>query len=167
MRNCSENNTWSCAFSFVKLFFSFHAYPCAAHCLSDVLFNHVHNPRSGLIFEWRWNFNFNAVSSVCFANFLCPRQGRIVHRFRSTLLHNFPLRFEVMRILGIKIESSLHSVTLEHIRIVQLRQKFKLTSEHNLDNFWSSGSFQIFAGNFAIGFPVALHWLALLQEEVE
>ena len=23
---CSENNTWSCAFSFVKLFFSFHAY---------------------------------------------------------------------------------------------------------------------------------------------
>ena len=41
------------------------------HCLSDALFNSVHNshPRRGFVFEKRWNFNFNAVSSVCFTNF--------------------------------------------------------------------------------------------------
>ena len=85
-----------------------------------------------------------------------------MHRFRSTLLRNFPFHLEVTCILGIKIDSSLHSVTEEHRRIVQLRPNSNLLRRHNLDNFWSSGSlFQIFARNFAIGFPVDLHWLVL------
>ena len=84
-------------------------------------FNSFHNlnPKGGLILESRWNFNFNAVSSVSLEN-LCPRQGRIVHRFLSTLLRNFPVHLEVTSVLGIKIDSLLHSVMEEHRRIVQL-----------------------------------------------
>ena len=42
----------------------------------------------------------------------------------------------------------------------------KPASEHSLDNFWSSDNFQIVARILASGFPVTLHWLASLREEV-
>ena len=42
----------------------------------------------------------------------------------------------------------------------------KPASERSLDDFWSSNNFQIVARILATDFPVALHWLALLQEEV-
>ena len=109
------------------------------------------------------NFNFNAVSSVCFANFL-SETGPNRASLRSTLLHNFPFHLEVTCIVGIKIDSSLHSVMEEHRRIVQLRPKSKLLRS----TIWITSGlllvFQIFARNFAIGFPVALQWLVLEKE---
>ena len=75
------------------------------HCFSDVLFNAVRNsdPRYGLILEQWWNFNFNFVSSYWFANFYV--RVRILHCFGSTLSHMFARHLEVMRILGMKIDS--------------------------------------------------------------
>ena len=61
-----------------------------------------------------------------FCKLLCPRQVRIVHRFRSTLLHKFPFHLEVTCVPCIKIDSSLHSVTEEHGRIVQRRPNSNL-----------------------------------------
>ena len=90
-----------------------------------------------------------------------------MHRFRSTPLHNFPFHLDVTCILGIKIDSSLHSVTEEHRTIVQLRPISNLLRS----TIWITSGllvvFEIIVRNFALGFPVALHWLVLLQEEVE
>ena len=90
-----------------------------------------------------------------------------MHRFRSTLLHNFPFHLEVTCIFGIKIDSSLHSVTEEHRRIVQLRPNSNLLRRI----IWIVSGllvvFQISARNIAIGFTVAHHRLALLQRQVE
>ena len=90
-----------------------------------------------------------------------------MHRFRSVLLRNFPFHLEVMCILGIKIDSSLHSGTEEHRRIVQFRPNSNLLWSTILIISGLLVVFQIIARNLAIGSPVALHRLALLQSEVE
>ena len=79
----------------------------------------------------------------------------------------FARHLEVMCILGIKIDSLVLSVMEEHKKYCPISTKFKPASEHNLDNFWSSGSFffffRIFAHILATSFSVAHHWLGLLQ----
>ena len=81
----------------------------------------------------------------------------------SILLHNFSLRLEVLRIVGIKIESSVHIVTEEHRRIDQLLPNSKLLRS----TIWIASGllvvFQIFGCNLARSFPVARHWLVLPQ----
>ena len=69
-------------------------------------------------------------------------------------------------ILGIKIDILLLLVTEEHRRIVKLR----LISNLLRSTVWITSGLRtislIVARILATGFPVALHWLALLREEV-
>ena len=92
-------------------------------CLSDVLSTPVHNsdPRSVLVFEQRWNFNTNVVSSYRFANLFSMTKAESFIASDPPFVHNLPFHFEVMRVLGIKIESSVHQVMEVHSRIVRMQ----------------------------------------------
>ena len=78
----------------------------------------------------------------------------------------FLFDLEATYILGIRIDLLLLLVTEEHRRIVQPR----LISNLLRSIVWITSGLlinsQIVAHILAIGFPVALHWLALLREEV-
>ena len=70
---------------------------------------------------------------------------------------------EVMRILGIKIDSSVKPEVEEHRRIVQLLLNSNLFRSTICIISGLLIVFQIFARYLARGFPVARHWVALLQ----
>ena len=133
------------------------------HGFSDKFVNTVHNsnPRFGLIFKQRLNLDFNTASSVFIANFYVRDWAKIVHCFGSILLYEFLFDLEATYILGIKIDFLLLVVTEEHRRIAQLRQRSiaLITSGLLIIS-------QIVARILAPGFPVALHWLAILREEI-
>ena len=82
------------------------------------------------------------------------------------LLHEFLLDLEASYILGIKMDFLFLLVTEEHRTIVQ----FRLISNLLRSIVWTTSGLltisQIVAGFLATGVPVALHWLALLREEV-
>ena len=68
-----------------------------------------------------------------------------------------------MRILGIKIDSSVYPEMEEHRRIVQLLPNSNLLRSIIWIVFGLLVVFQIFAHNLARGFPVARHCMVLLQ----
>ena len=125
------------------------------HGFSDTYVDTVQNsnPRFGLIFQQRFNLDFSTVSSV-FVD------------FGSNHLYEFLIDLEATFILGITIDFLLLLVTEEHRRIVQLR----LISNLLRSIVWITSGLliisQIVAHILAIGFPVALHWVASLREEV-
>ena len=97
---------------------------------------------------------------------LCPRLVQNVHCFGFILLFQFLFDLEATYTLGTKIDFLFLLVTEGQRRIVQLR----LISNLLRSIVWITSGLlttsQIFPHIFAIGFPVALHWLAILREEV-
>ena len=89
---------------------------------------------------------------------------------RTSLLINplFELLFdlEATYILGIKIYFLFLLVTEEHRKIVQPRLLSNLRRSIVCITSGLLINSQIVARILATGFPVALHWLAFLQEEV-
>ena len=138
------------------------------HGFSDKLVNTVHNsnPRFGLIFEQRLYLDFNTVSSVFIANFYVRDWAMTYIAFDPPCYFSSFFDLEATFVLGIKIELLLLLVTEEYRRIVQLR----LISNLLRSIVWIPSGLltisQIVPHILAIGFPVALHWLAILREDV-
>ena len=127
---------------------------------------HNSNPRFGLAFQQRLNLDFNTICSVVIANFYVLDRAKSYIALDPSFCFSSFFDLEAMYILGIKIGSLLLSVTEEHRRIVQLR----LISNLRRSIVWITCSLltisQVVPHIFAVGFPVAHHWLTILQEEV-
>ena len=112
--------------------------------------------------DWTWPSILNLPIDC---KLLCPRLGEIVHCFESILICEFLFDLEATKILGRLIWfSSWWRKSIEEC--VQLR----LISSLLRSIVWITSGLltisQIVARILATCFPVALHWLALLREEV-
>ena len=111
-----------------------------------------------------WNKDWTWTSILYLPLWL--QRCQIVHCLGSTLQYEFLPDLEASYILGIKIDFLLLLVMEEYRRIVQ----FWLFSNLLRSIVWITSGlltiFQIVARNLAASFPVALHWLAFMQEEV-